>query len=186
MTTRPKRSRRQTLYPHAVSTRRRLLFFFFFYLCSSVPTHRRPSSIRRCFDIMFSLHSGWPRPRLTWYHENTVLDSTYHPLSSTDDDDRADRHRHRGGGHRKQSSAAPGDTVVTTVNRLQLSNLTRWHPIMSQRLRSVTGAARLTCQASNSIANAGGVFGPAVVAGAGNSPPPPATTEHVFIRLNRE
>lgn len=111
---------------------------------------------------------GWPRPRLTWYHENEVLDSTYELLTDG------------GGGYHKQRyrdrvpGTAPGGRV--TVNRLSLTNLTRWHPIMYQRLQTpAAGTTRLTCQASNSVATAGD-----------GHVPPPATTEHAFVRLNRE
>lgn len=119
--------------------------------------------------------TGWPRPRLTWYHENTVLDSSYQLLV---DDNR------NGAYHKKKYDHATVANV--TENRLVLTNLTRWHPIMNQRQRTV-GVARLTCQASNNIvtATSGGFSRPSVSAANGVFPPP-ATTEHTFIRLNRE
>uniref|UniRef100_A0A2S2PHW8 Ig-like domain-containing protein n=1 Tax=Schizaphis graminum TaxID=13262 RepID=A0A2S2PHW8_SCHGA len=115
---------------------------------------------------------GWPRPRLTWYHENAVLHSPYQLVN---DDD------HGRGYRRKPNNSA---TTGVTVNRLVLTNLTRWHPIMSQRQQTL-GTARLTCQASNSILNSvsSGVSRPSAIVVNGNLPPP-ATTEHTFIRLN--
>lgn len=124
---------------------------------------------------MFICFTGWPRPRLTWYHENTVLDATYQLL--TDNDHNSRRYRRR--------SNNQSTTTVVTVNRLLLTNLTRWHPIMSQRQQAI-GKAKLTCQASNSIATA-------VPSGSSNlfnrppiNVPPPAKNEHTFIRLNCE
>ncbi|XP_022178469.1 uncharacterized protein LOC111039313 [Myzus persicae] len=114
---------------------------------------------------------GWPRPRLTWYHENAVLHSPYQLVVD-------DNH---GRGYRKKpnNSFAAAATGVT-VNRLVLTNLTRWHPIMSQRQQTL-GTARLTCQASNSILHS--TSRPSTNAANVNLPPP-ATTEHTFIRLN--
>ncbi|XP_025191738.1 uncharacterized protein LOC112591991 [Melanaphis sacchari] len=116
---------------------------------------------------------GWPRPRLTWYHENAVLHSPYQLLI---DDDHS-----RGYRRKPNNSATP---ISVTVNRLVLTNLTRWHPIMSQRQQTL-GTSRLTCQASNSILNSAsnGISRPSAIAVNGNLPPP-ATTEHTFIRLN--
>lgn len=125
------------------------------------------------------MFTGWPRPRLTWYNENAVLDSTYSLLGDEDDNGRGQRKNGR-------SSAATAASV-TTVNRLVLTNLTRWHSVMGQR-HATTGTARLTCQASNSIATAtasNGLSRPSVVAGNGNLPPP-ATTVHTYVRLNRK
>lgn len=116
----------------------------------------------RVFFLTFC--TGWPRPRLTWYNENTVLDSTYQLLI---DDDNSHGYR------RKQTNRSAADSV--TVNSLLLTNLTRWHSIMSQRQRTI-GTARLTCQASNSITT---------VSKNGNLPPP-ATSEHTLIHLNCE
>ncbi|KAF0766398.1 Uncharacterized protein FWK35_00021020 [Aphis craccivora] len=115
----------------------------------------------------------WPRPRLTWYHENAVLQSAYQLVN---DDD------HSRGYRRKPNNSATSAGV--TVNRLVLTNLTRWHPIMSQRQQTL-GTARLTCQASNSILHpvSSGVSRPPAIA---VNLPPPATTEHTFIRLNRK
>lgn len=121
--------------------------------------------------FFFFFIQGWPQPRLTWYQENTVLDSTYQLSNGCD----RDRHTHQHG---------PPAGARVTVNRLSLTNVTRWHPIMSQR-QQATGTARLTCQASNSIAAATAAGVPGSPPNAGH-PPPPATTEHVFIRLNRE
>lgn len=117
---------------------------------------------------------GWPRPRLTWYHENTVLDSTYDLIGN----------ENRRGYRKPQLPRNRSDTI--TVNYLLLTNLTRWHPTMDQ-LQRTAGTSRLTCQASNSIATAmSGAFShPSGFVGNGNLPPP-ATTEHVFIRLNRK
>ncbi|XP_029341821.1 uncharacterized protein LOC100167149 isoform X2 [Acyrthosiphon pisum] len=112
---------------------------------------------------------GWPRPRLTWYHENAVLHSPYQLVI----DDNHSR------GYRKKPNNG-STTAGVTVNRLVLTNLTRWHPIMSQRQQTL-GTARLTCQASNSILYS--VSRPSAIAVNGNLPPP-ATTEHTFIRLN--
>lgn len=114
---------------------------------------------------------GWPRPRLTWYHENEVLDSTYELLIDGGNGNGG------GGGYHKQRyrDRVPSGGRVT-VNRLSLTNLTRWHPVMYQRLQTAAaGTARLTCQASNSVTTAGD-----------GHVPPPATTEHAFVRLNRE
>ncbi|VVC37605.1 Immunoglobulin subtype,Immunoglobulin-like domain,Immunoglobulin-like fold,Immunoglobulin subtype 2 [Cinara cedri] len=118
-----------------------------------------------------TVNGGWPRPRLTWYHENAVLDSSFHLL--TDD---------YGRGYRNAQGNRPATT--TTVNDLTLNNLTRWHHIMSQQHRT-TGTARLTCQASNSITTVASTEFPRHSVGSGNrNLPPPATTEHTFIRLN--
>lgn len=123
--------------------------------------------------INFDFFIGWPRPRLTWYHENTVLDSSYHLLV---DENYGGRYHKKKNNHNHISNV--------TINRLVLTNLTRWHPIMSQRQQTM-GTSRLTCQASNSIATSGGFSRPSVAAVNGILPPP-ATTEHTFIRLNRE
>lgn len=132
-----------------------------------------------CALVLF--YAGWPRPRLTWYNENTVLDSTYNLLSDEDNNGRGQRKKLN-----SRSSASAAAASVTTVNRLVLTNLTRWHSIMSQRHLTI-GTARLTCQASNSIATGtpNGFSRPAIMAGNGNLPPP-ATTEHTFVRLNRK
>jgi len=105
-----------------------------------------------------------------------VLDSTYQLLA-------ADDYRGYRGGNKPRDRNAAGTTTATTVNRLLLTNVTRWHPIMSQRPQTV-GTARLTCQASNSI-TAFGYSRPSLAAGTGNTPPP-ATTEHTIVRLNRK
>ncbi|XP_025414233.1 uncharacterized protein LOC112686242 [Sipha flava] len=120
------------------------------------------------------VNGGWPRPRLTWYNENAVLDSTY-SLSGDENEN----------SHGQRKNGRPSVTGMTTVNRLVLTNLTRWHSVMGQR-HATTGTARLTCQASNSITTASasnGLSRPTVVAGTRNLPPP-ATTEHTYIRLN--